>query len=95
VRLFIRNDEKQFWRPPTSAFPVKNDALDGKREFFVRIFARILMRAKIRAFFSTCAVVYEWGLKTVFASRKRFLSGLKRRAGWGERVFLFMFSRAF
>jgi len=39
MRLFISAEQKQFLRPATGVFPVKSDALDGGRMFFLFIFS--------------------------------------------------------
>jgi len=52
VRLFLHKDEKQFSRPATGAFLVKNDALDGKRGlFFIHFSAASESRRKMACSF--------------------------------------------
>jgi len=51
VRLFISVEQKQFLRPATGVFPVKSDAQDGGRMFFIHIFGGFRKPPKIWAFF--------------------------------------------
>jgi len=54
VRLFLRKDEKQFSRPATGAFLVKNDALceAGGEGYFYSFFGGFLKPPKNGLFFS-------------------------------------------